>query len=132
MNEPTAVITPFYTAIAASIFIVLSFRASWLRRRFGIPIGSGGNKQLARAVAVHAHFAEYTPITLLLIFFLELRGQSSSWIHGLCLALIAGRLLHAYGVSQIDENYRFRELGMILTLGSLISVTGRLLASYAS
>lgn len=123
-------LTPLYTAIAALIFIVLSFRALWLRRKFHVPIGSGDNPQLARAIAVHAHFAEYMPLTLMLIYFFELRGATPEWIHGLCLALIAGRLLHAYGVSQVDENYRIRELAMILTMGSLVSVTLGLLANY--
>ncbi len=123
-------LTPFYTAVAALIFILLSMRALWLRRKFSIPVESGGNEQLARAIAVHAHFAEYMPLTLLLIYFYELRGAPAIWIHGLCLTLIAGRLLHAYGVSQVEENYRFREIAMILTLGCLISVTLSLLASY--
>ena len=125
-----ATLTPLYTAIAALIFIALSVRALLLRRKFSIPIGSGGNPKLARAIAVHSHFAEYMPLTLLLTYFFELRGAPAIWIHGLCLTLISGRLLHAYGVSQVEENYRFREVAMILTLGCLIAVTMRLLASY--
>ncbi|MEM1003039.1 MAG: MAPEG family protein [Bacteroidota bacterium] len=123
-------ITPLYAAIAALIFIVLSFRTLLLRRKLGIAIGTGDNQKMERAIGVHSNFAEYTPITLLLIFFLESQTGTNIWIHVLCLTLIIGRLLHAYGVSQIEEDFRFRVGGMILTLGCLIFVSVRLIVSY--
>ena len=125
-------ITPLYAAIAALIFVVLSFRALSLRRKFSISIGTGNNQTLERAIGVHSNFAEYTPITLLLIYFLENQATSLILVHVLCVSLIVGRLLHAYGVSQIEENFRFRVTGMILTLGCLISGSIGLIFSYIS
>ena len=123
-------ITPLYTAIAALIFVALSFRTLLLRRSLGIAIGTGGNQKMARAIAVHSNFAEYTPISMLLIFFLETRTDTVTWIHILCITLIAGRLLHAYGVSQVEENFRFRSIGMILTFGCIISASTRIVVGY--
>ena len=125
-------ITPLYAAIAALIFVVLSFRALSLRRKFSISIGTGNNQTLERAIGVHSNFLEYTPITLLLIYFLENQATSLILVHVLCVSLIVGRLLHAYGVSQIEENFRFRVTGMILTLGCLISGSIGLIFSYIS
>ena len=123
-------ITPLYAAIAALLFVALSFRTLMLRRRLGIAIGTGSNQKMERAIGVHSNFAEYTPITLLLIYFFEIQSESLVLIHIFCVTLIIGRLLHAYGVSQIEENFRFRVVGMILTLGCLISVSVRLIANY--
>ena len=123
-------ITPLYAAVAALFFVVLSFRTLLLRRKLGIAVGTGNNQMLERAVGVHSNFAEYTPITLILIYFFETQTESVTLIHVLCISLILGRLLHAYGVSQIEENFRFRVTGMILTLGCLIAVSIRLIASY--
>jgi len=123
-------ITPLYAAIIALIFVGLSFRTLLLRRRLGIAIGTGKNPQLTRAMRVHSNFAEYVPISLILIFFLEQTTNSIAWVHVLCLCLILGRLSHAYGVSQVKEDYRFRVFGMILTLGTLISASSRLIISY--
>ncbi len=81
---------------------------------------------------VHSNFAEYVPLTLILFYFLEVETDSDLRIHVLCVSLIVGRLLHAYGVSQIEENYRFRVAGMILTLGCLITASTSLIVRYVS
>ncbi len=125
-------ITPFYAAFIALIFVLLSVRTLLLRRRLGIAIGTGEDLKLTRAMRVHSNFAEYVPIALILIYFLEVGTDTDVWIHVLCVALIGGRLLHAYGVSQIKEDYRFRVAGMMLTLGCIISASTRLIVSYIS
>ena len=125
-------ITPFYAALIALIFVILSVRTLLLRRRLGIAIGTGEDLKLTRAMRVHSNFAEYVPIALILIYFLEVGTDTDVWIHVLCVALIGGRLLHAYGVSQIKEDYRFRVAGMMLTLGCIIFASTRLIVSYVS
>ena len=124
--------TPLYAAIIGLVFVVLSVRTLLLRRRLGIAIGTGEDPELTRAMRVHSNFAEYVPLALILFYFLEVETDADLWIHVLCVSLIVGRLLHAYGVSQVDENYRFRLAGMILTLGSIISASTRLIVSYVS
>ena len=125
-------ITPLYAALIALIFVVLSVRTLLLRRRLGIAIGTGEDQQLTRAMRVHSNFAEYVPLALILFYFLEVETDADLWIHVLGVSLIIGRLLHAYGVSQVEENYRFRVAGMLLTLGCLISASTRLIVSYVS
>ncbi len=124
--------TPLYAAIIGLVFVVLSVRTLLLRRRLGIAIGTGEDPELTRAMRVHSNFAEYVPLALILFYFLEVETDADLWIHVLCVSLIVGRLLHAYGVSQVEENYRFRMAGMILTLGSIISASTRLIVSYVS
>lgn len=125
-------ITPLYTAIAALLFVCLSFRTVMLRRRLGIAIGTANNKQMLRAARVHANFSEYTPMALLLIYFLESQSSEPLVIHSLCVAFLLGRCLHAYGVSQMKERLKFRVSGMVLTLSVIISASFGLIATYMS
>src|SRR5215470_9848853 len=124
-------VTPFYAALFGLMFVGLSFRTLRIRKRLRIPIGDGGQPLLHRAMRVHSNFAEYVPVALLLIYFLEVETRSVWSPHVLCLALLIGRISHAYGVSQLRENYRFRVFGMALTLGAIISAALGLLGSYA-
>lgn len=106
-------------ALLACLFIYLSFRVIGVRKANRIAIGTGGDPALERAMRVHANFAEYVPLTLVLLTLCALRGLPE-WIVALfCAVFVLGRLLHAYGVSQVDENYRFRTVGMLLTFGTL-------------
>jgi uncharacterized membrane protein YecN with MAPEG domain len=109
-------ITPIYAAILALLFIFLSINTIKTRRTHKISIGDGGEKALLRASRVHANFAEYVPFTILLIGILETQSYSSWIIHGLSIALIIARISHAYGLSQLNENFRFRIFGTSTTL----------------
>ncbi len=124
--------TPIYAAILTIIYVALSFRTLLLRRSHDIPIGSVGDPVLKRAVRVHSNFAEYVPLALILLYLLETRTTTDMGFHVLGVSLIIGRLTHAYGVSQLDEDFRFRVFGMVLTLGTMISAAARILASYVS
>ena len=111
--------TPIYAAGLALLFIALSIRTLLLRRRLKIAVGDGGDQQLLRAMRVHANFAEYVPLTLLLLYMFESGGGQSVLIHMLCVCLLMGRLAHAYGVSRIAEDYRYRVFGMAMTFTAL-------------
>jgi uncharacterized membrane protein YecN with MAPEG domain len=114
-------VTPLYAALLGLIFVALSIRTIRLRRRYRVGVGDGKHTELQRAARVHANFAEYVPLALLLIYFVETSGAVALRIHILCLALLCGRLLHAWGVSQPRENYRYRTAGMVLTFSVIIS-----------
>jgi len=45
-------------------------------------------------------------------------------------ALLFGRIVHAYGVSQEKENYRLRTAGMLLTFGAIVVAALRLLSYF--
>jgi uncharacterized protein len=126
----TMKLLPLYAALLALVFVFLSVRTLMLRKKFQIGVGSSGNEQLLRASRVHSNFAEYVPITLLLIYFAEMQGASTHFVHFTGISLLLGRVLHAYGVSQVKEQLVFRIAGMSLTLTSLLVATGTLLAAY--
>lgn len=113
-------ITPLYAALLALLFVFLSFRIIRLRRALQVGLGDAGDKQLGRAIRVHANFAEYVPLALVLLFFVEAQPAPFWWVHLLGLLLLVGRLLHAYGLGQVNETLIFRMIGMIMTFSSVI------------
>jgi uncharacterized membrane protein YecN with MAPEG domain len=118
-----------YAGALALLFVVLSVRTLRLRRRLRVAVGDRGNEVLLRAMRVHANFAEYVPLALLLLFFSETAGARPIFIHLSGTALVIGRLCHAWGVSHVNENYRFRVVGVALTLAVIVSAALRLLGS---
>lgn len=114
-------ITPVYAGLLALVFVALSIRVIGARRGAGISLGDGGDKALLRRQRVHANFAEYVPLALMLMLLAELQGVPRPVLHGLGLALLAGRLVHAAGVSREPENFKLRVTGMALTFTALIS-----------
>ena len=125
--KPIPTILPLYAALLAIMFVVLSIRTIRQRRKLKIGLGDAGNKDMQRTMRVHANFAEYVPLCLLMIYWVEQSGVYAWFVHLLCLGLVAGRLSHAYGVSQLRENFRFRVTGMSLTFAVLIACAAHLL-----
>ncbi len=111
--------TPIYAALLAFVLIFLSLRVIRTRRTAKVALGDGGDAALLRASRAQANFAEYVPMALLLMGCAELQGAPILAVHGLGLVLLTGRLVHAYGVSRADEDFRFRVRGMQLTFFSI-------------
>jgi len=125
-------ILPLYASLLAFLFVALSIRTLRLRRTLKIAIGDSGSPAMLRAMRVHSNFAEYVPLTLVLIFMVESQAAHPYLIHTLGLSLLIGRACHAYGVSQSKENYAFRVFGMAMTLTTLITCSAYLLVSYVA
>jgi uncharacterized membrane protein YecN with MAPEG domain len=123
------VIVPIYAAILGLIFVSLSFNVSSTRRSTHIMIGTGGDKGLERRIRVQGNFAEYVPLALILLTFIELQHWPAALVHVLCLALVAARLLHAYGISQDPEDVRLRAVSVLATFFIMAASCLLLLAS---
>jgi uncharacterized protein len=124
--------TSLYAAILALVFVALSIRTIRARRRRRIAIGDAGDATMLRAIRVHANFAEYVPLCLVLIYLVEVATANPGLVHALGLCLVAGRLAHAFGVSQADEVFGFRVTGMTLTFTTLLASSGILLYAFVA
>ncbi|WP_286743709.1 MAPEG family protein [Aquabacterium sp. UBA2148] len=123
-------ILPFYAALLGLLFFYLSIRTIGLRRRLKIGVGAKDNDEMLRAMRVHSNFAEYAPITLLLIGFVEFQGAHPWVIHGLGALLLVGRCVHAHGMSQMNEKFVFRVSGMVMTFTALLAASGVLIFNF--
>ena len=126
MNMTTH-ITPLYAGILGLMLAILGLRAILLSRKQAAVNGVGNSLEHEKAMQAYDNFTEYVPLALLLIWFLELRSGSGWSIHAFCLVFLSGRLIHALGVSRVNENYKFRIVGMVLTFTTIITVSIRLL-----
>jgi uncharacterized membrane protein YecN with MAPEG domain len=106
------VITPLYAAALAVLFLVLSVRVIVSRRIADVGFGAPGGSALERQVRVHGNFAEYVPFALLLLAMAELRGAAPLWLHVAGVLLLAGRIVHAVGVSRPGTDDIGRIVGM--------------------
>lgn len=113
-------ITPIYAALLAFLYIYLCVRVIKLRIRYQVGIGSGNQPELERAIRVQGNFSEYVPFALLLVWMLETVAVSVIWVHCFGLLLLIGRALHAYGVSQVKETLKFRQMGMMSTFAVIL------------
>lgn len=114
-------VTHYYLSLLALIFITLSIATIKVRKKAQIAVGTDGDKLLLRRTRAHGNFAEYVPIAVMLIYANEYAGAATWWIHVLGGLLLVGRLSHAYGISQLNENLRFRISGMLMTFASIIA-----------
>ena len=122
MHMPT--ITAFYLAVLALLYVVLSLQVIRLRLMNRAAFGDSGNIALRSAIRAHAHFAEYVPITTLMIAFLEAAGASTLRVHLLMGALVVARVLHPIGMYAAPTTWRFhigRTGGVTITIALLVT-----------
>ena len=112
-------VTPLYAGILALWFVVLSLRVVNIRRR-GISFGDNNDRTITRIVRAQANFAEYVPLALLMMGFLEADRHSIYVLHALGIALVVGRILHGLALS-FGWRPRFgRPVGAALTIVVLV------------
>lgn len=116
-------IVPIYAGLLALVYLTLTIRTVLARRKYSISLGHKAEPQLMRNVRAHGNFSEYVPILLILIALLELRDFSPLLIHIFGAVLVVSRISHAYGISNVKENFAFRIAGMVPTM-LLLLITG--------
>jgi hypothetical protein len=118
-----------YVALITLMGVALTYMVIFKRRSKLIGIGDGGDKAMARAVRVHGNFAENAPFAMAILLALALTGSAAWLIHGVGLCFLAGRALHAWGLSQSAGTSLGRVAGMVLTHASFIVGAGGLLVA---
>jgi uncharacterized protein len=96
--------------------------------------GDSGNAALRSAIRAHAHFAEYVPITTLMVAMLEMAGASALRVHVLMGALVVARLLHPLGMYAAPSTFRFRIGrigGVTITIALLVTCALSILSRLA-
>ena len=116
------VVTPLFAGLAAIILIALSLRVIKLRTAKKISVGSDDDRLLLRAIRAQANFTEYVPLILLLMALAELQGAYTWLIAAIGAVLLAGRIIHALGLSREPDNFPLRVRGMQLTITALATV----------
>ncbi len=117
------VVTALIAAMLGLFFVRLTMKVVAARRAAKVSIGDSDDPVLLRASRVHANFAEYAPLTLLLMALAETIGAPWFVVLVLGAMLVAGRLLHAQGLGQESGKFNARVRGMQLTVFSLVGAS---------
>ena len=107
-------VTPLYAGFLTLWFVLLGVRVMDLRR--GMPFGDNGDVGVTRIVRAQANFAEYVPLALLMMGFLEVTRYSIYLLHALGVILVVARLLHGLALSFGWQPRFGRVAGAALTL----------------
>jgi uncharacterized membrane protein YecN with MAPEG domain len=119
-------VTILYAGISGLILLVLSLNI--FREWVNLAAGAKENEERwKRSERAQRNFVEFVPICLLLMFLIEMHGAPREILHGLGSALVAARILHAYGVGDMKIASLLRVVGtqltfLILMICSLASV----------
>jgi len=113
-------VTTFYAGLCALILIWLAFQVIGRRRGAKISLSDGGDEALQRLTRAHSNAAEWMPIFLILLAGVESLGAPGFVLHLAALPFVAGRFVHGWHFVTAREDFRFRVLGMHLTLWALL------------
>lgn len=113
-------VTPAFAVPLVVLVIGLVLRVVYLRRRYGVGIGSGDHRDLSRAIRAHANAMETIPLALVLMLIAELAGAGQTLLLAGGSVLVVGRCIHAFGLSA-HAGYSFgRFFGMIMTIAAML------------
>ncbi len=117
------VVTLFAAGLLGLIFVALSLRVVMARFRGRVLLGDGDAGLAAQgapgallvAIRSHANFAEYVPLSLLLIAGLEMRSGPTLLVKVLAILLVLARAAHPIGMVMKAPN-PFRAGGFLITV----------------
>lgn len=108
----------------------MGFMCVWLalqvvkyRRKHQISLGDGGIDELTRAIRAHGNFIEYVPLSLILLAMAEMNQANTFVVVAFAVAILLGRVFHAYAFLGGGEHFKPRVIGMKLSLYGLIALS---------
>ncbi|WP_323750545.1 MAPEG family protein [Marinobacter sp.] len=114
-------ITAVFAAAIGILLLVLSVMAVRFRLKYQIGMGVNDDPVFQATVRAHANLVEYAPIGLIMLAIAELNGVSSTWVYWTGMALVLGRILHAFGmIKGKGRTHKARLVGMVLTWLSIL------------
>lgn len=108
-------VTALYAGLCGLLALALAVRVSLHRSKWGVDLGDSGNPELFRAIRVHGNNVESTALVLVILALDEMLGAPAPAVHAMGFGLLAGRVLHARGLSKTAGRSFGRVAGQLLT-----------------
>jgi hypothetical protein len=125
-------ITALYLAVFAVFGGALAYLPGKIRGSEGISIGDGGRPDLLLAMRRHANFVEFVPYFMIMFAALELNGAGGTLLHGLGIAMLIARIMHAIGIKADTIQSVPRGIGAGGTLLCTLVAAGFLVSQFVS
>ena len=109
------------------LLLVLAVLVTRQRRKHRVEIGDGGVAALNQAIRAFGNAAEYVPAALAGLGILALAGAPPLLIHPIGGVLLAGRVLHGFGLSRSTDATWPRAVGVLATWIAYIAMAAALL-----
>lgn len=109
-------VTAVFAAVTGLLLLVLSAQVVKYRLKYRQGLGVNDDPEFEAAVRAHANLVEYAPLGLIMLAIAELNGVSSALIYWTGMALVVGRILHAWGmINGKGGPHKARMIGILLT-----------------
>lgn len=115
-----------WSGLMILLLVLLAFRVVANRRKHKVLFGDGGVPQVVLATRAFGNAAEYIPVGIGALILLALLGYPLWSVHAVGATLLAGRVIHGFGLSHGRGPGAGRMIGMVLTLAALIGAAGAL------
>ena len=123
-------ITALYGSLLALVGLALGALVGLQRPKLKVSLGDGGHQSLIEANRRHMNWLENVPLLVTLLAIMELNGASSTWLHVLGSTLLAGRLIHPFGIGAAWSFRLPRFIGALATQLVTFAAVGTLLWQY--
>ncbi len=114
-----------WSGLLLLLLLVLSVQVVLNRHKHKVLLGEGKESQITLRGRVFGNAAEYIPVGVGALALLAMLGMPAMAIHAVGGVLLAGRLIHAVGLSDRKPTLG-RVLGMALTYTALFVAAGML------
>ncbi|WP_375183106.1 MAPEG family protein [Marinobacter sp.] len=109
-------VTGVFAAVTGILLLVLSIQVVKFRLKYRKGMGVTDDRDFEAAVRAHANLVEYAPLGLIMLAIAELNGVASGLIYWTGMALVVGRILHAWGmINGRGGPHKARMIGILLT-----------------
>lgn len=115
-------ITALYALPLALLFLILWFRVTIMRSGLKVSIGDAGNTALHERIRQHGNFVEWTAVVLILMVIAEGNGAGAVWLHISGVLLLAGRVIHPFGLTAVNPAHPLRIIGNTASLLATLNV----------
>jgi uncharacterized membrane protein YecN with MAPEG domain len=114
--------TAQYALPLALLGLVLWFRVTMMRANLKVSIGDADNLDLHERIRQHGNFIEWVPMVLLLMVIAEGNGAGALWLHISGALLLAGRVIHPFGLKHGNSAHPLRIVGNTASLIATLNV----------
>lgn len=115
-------ITSLVAAVTGLLLLVTAIDTVRHRLRTKQAFGDGGDAKLVSASRSHGNLAEHGPIMIILIGLLEMAKANPTWLFGIAVVFLIGRVAHIIGLYTPSVPGKApvpRQIGVVATWATL-------------